>query len=150
MNVLSRRRVSSGQMRRWLERKGYESEDIETCLKRLTDWGYLDDRAFARDIIISIIRTCPAGRKWAYRELEKRLFEKKVAEDVIEEVYSGLAEEDIAYQAAIKYLKGRKPSSLKEYQRLARWLERRGFENETVFSVLSKLGHIDLEWQQPC
>jgi len=39
---------------------------------------------------------------------------------------------------------------LKEYRRLARWLERRGFENETVLLVLFKLGQTDLEWQQPC
>lgn len=135
LNVLSRKQVSTGQMRRLLSRKGYASDEIENCIAKLGEWRYLDDRSYAADLVLTMVGTCPFGRRRALFELKKRLFPADIVEAAVSEAYDTLDEEVLAHQAAAVYLRGKDESSLKVKERLTRWLLRRGFDFETANSV---------------
>ena len=138
LGVLSRRRVSTGQMRDSMRRKGYPEDEVENVLQKLTEWGYLDDRGYARDILRSMIAECPLGRRRARYELSKRLFDRDLVESVVNETFESASEAEMASLAARKYLNGKSsgPVREKERERLYRWLQRRGFGTESIYSVL--------------
>ena len=86
LNILSRRQVSTGQMRSMLSKKGFAPDDIQECIGKLEEWGYLDDVTLARNIVESMIRNNPCGKKRCLYELEKRQFEDW--QNLVEQVYS--------------------------------------------------------------
>ncbi|HHY44841.1 MAG TPA: regulatory protein RecX [Firmicutes bacterium] len=142
LGVLSRRRVSRGQMRESLRRKGYSDTEAETAIAKLVEWGYLDDKSYSREILRSMLAACPIGRRRAVFELTRKLFDKQLIEEAVDEVFAGLGEEELAALAARKYLSEKKSvlTTEKERERLARWLQRRGFGYEAISSALRTAG----------
>ncbi len=138
LRVLSRRRVTKAQLEESLKRKGAPDEEIQSCLERLSSWGYLDDRSYARDMLAESLSGCPVARRRAVYDLVKRGISKSLAEEAADEAYGDRSEGDLAQVAAEKYLSGRQCDSLtdQERERLARWLWRRGFDGEAIRSVL--------------
>jgi len=51
VRLLARRAHSRLELRRKLERRGYETEEVESAIGRLADLGYVDDAAFARGLV---------------------------------------------------------------------------------------------------
>lgn len=147
LRVLSRRQVSSGNMKQLLSRKGYNETDAESCVAKLKEWGYLDDQGYAKDVLHAMMGECPVGRRRAVFELRKRFLDRELTKEVVDEIYSGLSEEALAKEAARRYLKGRNAGSLKgkERERLAGWLLRRGFGYAAVRSALGDAGQGDPE-----
>ncbi len=147
LRVLSRRRVSSEGLRGLLSRKGFPAADSESCVAKLKEWGYLDDQGYARDVLRAVSSVCPVGKRRAAFELRKRAIDPELARKVMDETYEGVSEEVLASEAARKYLNGKDAGSLKEKERerLARWLQRRGFGYEAIRSALSSLGQGDPE-----
>lgn len=130
-----------------MSRKGFPDTESESCIAKLREWGYLDDQGYARDVLHAVSSECPVGRRRAAFELRKRSIDPELARAAVDETYEGLSEEVLAREAARKYLSGRKTGSLKEKERerLARWLQRRGFGYESIRSALSSLGQGDPE-----
>lgn len=147
LSVLSRRRVSTGNLKQLMSRKGFSEADAEECAAKLSEWGYLDDQGYAKDVLHAVMSDCPVGKRRAGFELRKRSIDGDLAASVLEEAFSGVAEEDLALKAARKYLGAKDAGSLtvSERQRLARWLERRGFGYEAIRSALRSAGQGDPE-----
>lgn len=147
LRVLSRRRVSTGRMKELLARKGFTEQESDQCVAKLTEWGYLDDQGYARDVLQAVSAPCPVGRRRALYELRKRMVDPDLARTVTTESYEGVSEEALAQEAARKYMGGRREGPLKdkERDRLARWLGRRGFGYESIRSALRALGPGDPE-----
>ncbi len=143
LNILSRRQVSTGQMQFMLSRKGFSSCGIKECINKLQEWGYLDDQALAENILDSMIRNVPYGKKRCYHELRKRRFDKDLAKALIYEVYSEIDERELAQTAAKHYVERKTKWTVKDKQRLARWLFRRGFSESTIWSVVRMFGQAD-------
>jgi regulatory protein len=124
--LLSHRAYTRLGMARKLAGRG-EPESAETVLDRLTESGYLDDRAFARDYIQSRVANHPSGR----RLLEMKLRGKGIAATVIREVLDEIkpeSEEEAAQELAKKkaaVLKNLEPSVRK--RRIFQFLLNRGF-----------------------
>ena len=142
LRILARRQVSSGQMKFMLSRKGFTSGEIDTCIEKLKEWGYLNDTVLAKNILDATIRNKPCGKKRCFYELRKRRFDKQLAETLIDEVYAELDERSLARTAARQYAKGKTQWTLKDTQRLARWLFRRGFTEATILSVVRTFGRV--------
>ena len=51
IGLLARRAHSRSELRRKLRMKGYEVEAVEAAIARLAELGYLDDQAFARELV---------------------------------------------------------------------------------------------------
>ncbi len=138
LRALARRRMTSGQMRNLLLKKGCNPEESEKCLGQLSSWGYVDDRSYVKEVLKYMLGDCPVGKRRAVYDLVKKGFDKDLAEEEATEAYKDLYEGDLARRAASKYLNGRRCGSLKdqERERLFRWLMRRGFETDAIYSVL--------------
>ena len=111
--LLSRRAYTRLGMARKLSGKG-EPENVETVLDRLTESGYLDDRAFAQNYIQSRIANHPSGR----RLLEMKLRAKGIPTTAIREVLDEIKPE--AEEAAAQDLAKKKAAVLKNLEPLAR------------------------------
>jgi len=136
LHILSRRQVSSGQMRFMLSQKKFPEEEIDDCVERLEQWGYINDRALAASILETMISRSPCGKKRCLYELEKRRFDSELAKELVDDLYAELDERTLAFSAAQQYAKGKSQMTSKDLQRLAGWLSRRGFTGETVYTVV--------------
>lgn len=143
LRVLARRRITVARLRSHLERRGYSSGEINECLNRLQEWGYLDDRSYARDWVEKVQAEAPMGRARLLWELEARGVPHAVADEVISALLAAVSERDLCEKAARDYLT--KPSRRTQGSNrsnpadLARYLLRRGFDDDTVFLVVSEL-----------
>lgn len=116
-----------------LKTKGYAKEVIESALKKAEDYGYIDDREFAK---------CFAASKKNKSRLEIReaLINKGIKREIIDEVLSGISNEDernIASALAEKYMKN-KPVDQKTLSNLYAFLARKGFGSEMISSIIRK------------
>ncbi len=147
LRVLSRRRVSTGKMKDLLARKGFDEPESVSCIEKLTEWGYLNDQEYAKDVLHDVSGPCPVGKRRALYELRKRMVDPALAQKVAAESYEGVSEESLAKEAVRKYLNGKREAPLheKDRDRLARWLERRGFGYESIRTALQDLGQGDPE-----
>ncbi len=125
-----------------MSRKGYPDDESETAIAKAVEWGYLDDESYCRDILLAMLNECPIGRRRAVFELRKRLFDEELIKRTVDEVFGAAAEEELAALAAKKYLSGKRSglTTEKERERLARWLQRRGFGAEDILSALRRAG----------
>lgn len=139
LSVLAHRRTSERQMEKILVRKGCSHGESRDCIDRLIEWGYLDDKEYARDIAKDMTKGVPYGKIRVVYELKKRLIPEDLADEVVQEVYSGLDEEDMVVRAGMKYMNGSETISKKRIHSLSRWLIRRGFESETVGKLVGRL-----------
>lgn len=81
LRTLSARTHSEFELQQKLSRKGYESEVVAEVLKRIKEYGYLDDYLFAKSLISSELNK-GSGKKI----VEYKLSEKGVSLDIIEEL----------------------------------------------------------------
>lgn len=147
LHFLGTRPRSRHEIEQRLRRSSVANAEVDATLERLSELGYVDDAAFARWWAEQRDRHAPRGR----RMLEAELRQRGIARDVIEEFREEHAaperapedqalpgsEEDRARDALERHLHGRPmPDDFKARQRLGMFLVRRGFEAETVRSVV--------------
>ena len=127
--LLSRRAYTRLGMARKLSASG-KAGNVETVLDRLTESGYLDDRAFAQNYIQSRFASHPSGR----RLLEMKLRAKGIPTTAIREVLDEIKPE--AEEAAAQDLAKKKAAILKNLEPIARkrrifqFLINRGFSSK--------------------
>lgn len=142
LRALSRRRMSVAKLRSHLQRKRYPAEEIEECLNRLEEWGYLDDLSYARDLVERTMTRAPVGIGRLLWELRTKGIPEAIAEEVASEVLSSVSERELCEKAARNYLASKRGTAGRNRRVLedtARYLMRRGFDDETVFLVVSEL-----------
>jgi regulatory protein len=137
---LGTRARSRMEIRRGLERKGYESEVIEEVLSELDRLDLVDDRQFTRDWVAA--RT--VGRPMGARRIAHELRQKGVASDLIEaaleERSAPEGELSLALtvgRQAMRRLRGQERPTAR--RKLAAALSRRGFSWGVVSAALAQL-----------
>jgi regulatory protein len=114
-----------------LEQRGFPAGEIAASLDRLSEQGYLDDRAVARGFVESRLSR-GEGRARLRAELLRRGAPEEAAEQALAEL---TAEDDLpaAREAAERWRRrgGRDPRAL------ARHLDRKGFSRRAIVAVLS-------------
>ncbi len=119
-----------------LRQRRYPDEEIEAALARLTEEGYLDDRATARVFVESRQGRASEGRA----RLRSELIKRGAPDDAVDAALAELTPEDdlpAAREAAESWRRkgGADPRAL------ARHLERKGFSRRAIVSVLN--GELD-------
>lgn len=142
--ILDRKNLSTKELERQLNIKGYSREDVDEAVDTLKERSYLDDRAFAR----SYAERAMQQGKGRVR-IESELALKGIPKDVAREILDGFAlnddavsEEDRAMGQALKLLRGKdpdQPPDEKTQSKIARKLASLGYSNRVVYSVLEKL-----------
>jgi soluble lytic murein transglycosylase-like protein len=134
LRALGRRPYAAAELQALLVRKGNPGAEVAAALDRLTQGGYLDDRAFAEQFA----RSRAQHRRWGPRRIASDLRARGVAEPTIaaalgrscEQLEPGrLLRELIAARGGI-------PADPRGYARLWRLALRRGFDSEQVRQAL--------------
>ena len=139
LGFLDYRPRSSAEVRKNLEKHGYETEVVEQVLERLGRSGLVNDDQFAQTWVDNRSEFRPRGRRMLSMELRQNGLDG----EAIESALSGLDEEELAYQAAHKYQRKLQDLPKPDFRRkLAGFLARRGFSYAVIEPVLQRV------WQE--
>ncbi len=138
LRLLDYRQRSKNEISRRLAQKGYEQDVIQEVLNQLERLGLLDDEQFSKQWVRSRLLNKPMGKRGLTWELRN----KGIPETFIEETLKNIDDHD-EFEAALNAAKrklNRKVSDVQaEKQRLASFLRRRGFNWDTISSVIEKI-----------
>lgn len=132
--LLTARRRTRRELEIHLERKRFSSEVISLVLERLEQYGYLDDKTFARIWVEQRLA------KRGLAKLKSELKAKGVEPELVSEIMTELepdAEYDAAMALALKKVQisgGHYP-----FPRMAGFLQRRGFSYEIIGRICRTL-----------
>ncbi len=141
MNRLNRRAMSRHDLDFKLKGLGYEQAVRESVLDKLTEMRFLDDEAYGRALIDATMRRKPAGPQL----LRQKLFQKGIDRSLIEKLVGDATDaQDLAPGAvdlARKKLRTMQRLDIQtRKRRLYGLLTRRGFNPDTISSVMAELG----------
>lgn len=129
LKLLSFKPRSIAEMRdRLLEKVWAEEAIVDQVITRLIELRYLDDEQFATNYASSRLTVRPLGRTRLRRDLQRKKIPDQVAEQTLNEIYAGEAEEELIDHAISKRLRLKgPPTSREEMKKLFDYLLRRGF-----------------------
>jgi regulatory protein len=134
--MLARRPHAVGEVRRRLARGGTAPEVIDRVVDRLVESGDLDDSAFAR----AWVENRSAFRPRSARMIRAELRQKGVGSEAIDGALAGTDEAEAAAVSAgraVRLWGNIEPEARR--RRLYAHLARRGFDHETIRSVVRSL-----------
>jgi regulatory protein len=124
------------QVQVYLSRSAVPDEIIQDVLARLKRAGLIDDAAYAQKWIENRSDFRPRSR----RALSRELWQKGVAEDTITAALENVDDDELAYQAAKKYLNKLHNLEWADFRkRMYGFLGRRGFSYDTCSSVTRRV-----------
>jgi regulatory protein len=142
LSTLSRRALSTDELRQRLARRAENTADIPDILHRLQDSRYLDDSRFAESFAQSRLDSQGHGRQRVLRDLRTRRVAPPVAEQVVKTIYDGTDEVTLIEEyLARKYRNRSLPALLQDPLQLAsayRKLRYAGFSSSTSIRVLKR------------
>jgi regulatory protein len=138
LHYLSYRPRSEEEIKRYLERKGLRSEQIEDILNRLVRANLVDDQEFARLWVENRETFRPRGRRALYAELRQKGVDRQTIEAAIDDV-----DEDAgavkAAESRVRRLAGLDRETF--HRRLLGFLQRRGFGYDVSRRVTERFWH---------
>jgi regulatory protein len=126
---LSYRPRSEGEIRQWLQRRGFVPEVVEKTIVKLREQNLSDDFAFARFWTENRLSFRPKSKRLIKRELRN----KRVAPEIIEQVTGDIDDEQIAYKLGSSRMPALARLEYPDfYRRLSSYLTYRGFGYEVI------------------
>lgn len=138
LDLISRRPRSRRELVDHLRRKGHTPEVVEMVLDELTTRGYVDDAAFARYWVENRQANRPRGGQALAAELRAKGVEREVITAAVETT----SDDEAATALALARRRAdnlREPDPRRFRQRLAGFLQRKGFRSEIVWSVVRRV-----------
>jgi len=118
---------------RLLEGRGATKAAVEAVIKRLREYGYLDDAKFAHSFASLRVQQRPIGRQRLQRDLWLKKIDKKTADAALDQVFEATPEAEMIDRAIAKRVRLRgKPKTRADAKKLFDHLLRQGFEFELV------------------
>jgi regulatory protein len=141
VGALARRMRSVAEMKRLLRPRVTPDAAgdalVEAVVRRLKDYNYLNDSAYAATFSASRKENEKLGRRRVVTELKARGVHGEVIEKAVGAAYQGVSEEKLARQfLARKRL--RKPSTQRDAARIFRAMARAGFSTGVIIGILKK------------
>jgi len=140
LDLLARRAHFSEELRRKLETRGFDHEEVDLVIARLTEERYLDDSAAAKGLVSGPLRRKGYGPMRVRMELVKRGLDEDLATEIVRTSFAE-GETQLARRMAERWLRrrggGREARS--EREALARHLARKGFSSGVILSLLDEL-----------
>ncbi|MEW9667709.1 RecX family transcriptional regulator [Ammoniphilus sp. 3BR4] len=141
MRFLSFRPRTSAEVKEYLQKKGFLSEDIDSAITFLLEKNYLDDQTYALQWVEERKRLKPRGRYLLRMELMQRGIEDNIADQAIQGHLSGREEKEMVIQWIEKKCKGVKYPNLYEMKKkLVPFLQRKGFPLEVIMEGIHAVG----------
>ena len=144
LRYLGYRMRTEREMQVYLQRRGYEQEEILEVLERLKECKYIDDTAFCEEYYEQKQAVRPMGKRRLIYDLQKKGIDAATIE-------SGLGaytpeEEQKACAAVATRLLQRKGTDAKSLASVSRSLAGRGFSYDTIKRVMSAYLEEAGEW----
>ena len=137
LRMLARRPYAIAEMRRALERKYPQNEQVAEAIARLRELGYLDDRKFAEQYAYSLAQNRAFGPHRLRRELKARLVNYQEIEAAVERAYQETPAPSILEQALAKKLRTlRLPLTRTKFHSLCQSLMRLGFNAGDIIKAV--------------
>lgn len=133
LDLLSRRPHFRRELAAKLEEREYDDDEIDDALDRLEERNMLDDRRTARDFVAHRLEREPLGRWRLLAELDRRGAPDDAAQEAVDALYPD-DDSELAAAAAARW--SRRRAGRPTPAALARHLERRGFTQRAIFTVL--------------
>ena len=132
MRLLVSKSRSERELRERLQREGYSEEETEAALEYVKSYGYVNDRRYAENYIMS------AGAKKSRAALRSFLADKGIAEELIEHALTEVPTDERDLIRELLYRKAGEPHKMeeKELRRVYGYLARRGFSAGDIRHVL--------------
>jgi len=141
VKLLAAKPRSVAEMRgRLAEKESATEEAIEYAIKKLSEYGYLNDEQFALSFAQARVRQKPVGRQRLARDLKNKKLDKELAEQTLEKVFAETPEADLIDEAIAKRVRLRgRPQTRQESKSLFDHLLRRGFSIDLVVNKVRAL-----------
>lgn len=139
LELLSNQSYSKSQMIYQLRQKGFGAEAIDMTLEDLEQLGHIKDEDFAKKWVTRRQRSKPKGKKMLEHELANHSIDKATVDRVLAGIYD-TEETEVALRVAQKQVKRYQslPPEVAK-RRLHGFLLRRGFDYETIQSVIERV-----------
>lgn len=139
LKYLGYRPRSEAEVRNRLRRRGFSGEVVDKTIAVLKERRLIDDMAFAQYWTDNRISFRPRSRRLIQLELRH----KGVATETVDRVVNNLDDANAAYKAGFKKARALSSLDYDEFRsRLSGYLRRRGFDYDTIGSVVTRL------WQE--
>ncbi len=127
---------SEKEVRDKLYQKGFHKNEVEFAVEKAKGYRYIDDEAYARTFL-TFNKTRYGSKKLAY----KLTVEKGVDKQLVDNLVADLIEEDFeierAGELAKKYIKQKKITEKKDYQKVGAFLYQKGFSWSVINKVMT-------------
>jgi regulatory protein len=142
VNLLARAARTERELRRRLSRPVWSTpalvDDVVSALKR---YGYVDDEDFARRFAERRAAGGRSGARLLRLELRaKGVEDREVIEEAVREAFERAPEADAIDALIARRTRGRPITDPDDLRRLRDFLLRRGFDPETVYERLRRIG----------
>ncbi len=138
LKLISARSYSEKQVAGKLIKKGFSTEDTGRAIKKLKEYGYLNDESLAERFIENGKNRLIGRIKLSY-ELYKKGFNKSLIDELIPRFYSDEEEHTVAFKAVGKKkisLMKHMENELKYKKKLYDFLQNRGFSSNIIEDIL--------------
>ena len=136
VRALARSDRTTAQIERLLAAKGASPPETRAAIKRLASLKYLDDAAFAARWVERRLARMPMGRARLQEELLATGCPEQIVQTTMRATYRKVSERNLAQQVIA--MAGRS-SSAQTLGRVARLLNQRGFDEDTIETVMGPL-----------
>jgi regulatory protein len=137
LRMLARRPYSLAEMRRALEKKYPDSNQVRKAIARLRELHYLDDKKFAEHYASSLVRHRAYGRQRIRRELKAKLVDYHQIEPALSQAFEEKNERDLLEQTLEKKVRTlRLPLTRAKLAALCQSLRRRGFGGDDIMKAV--------------
>lgn len=138
LRYLSRRDHASFELKQKLQKKEFETANIEMVIKEFAEKGWIDDSKFSSSFAIEKAELNRWGPKKIRAALYKKGLDKKSIETGLEYAFENLQPQKICVDLALKKKKrfAREKDPYKREQKIYRFLAGRGFHSEHIQKAL--------------
>ncbi len=138
MNYLSYRARTKKEVTDKLESKDYSQQSIEKVISKLVDYGYINDKEYAKTYTYEKFK----NKKLAGYRIKRELYFKGIDQDIIDDVVKIDSEDE--YNSALELAKKRissykKDDYNKKYRKLSSYLARRGYNFSIINDVIKEV-----------
>ena len=141
VRALARSDRTTAQIERLLAAKGASPSQIRATVRRLASLRYLDDAAFAVRWVDRRLARMPMGRARLQEELLATGCPEQIVLATVRATYRKVSEQDLAMKVVTT---AGRTSSTQTLGRIARLLNQRGFDEETIETVMGPLMREDI------
>ena len=136
VRALARSDRTTAQIEKLLAAKGATPSQVRGAVRRLISLQYLDDVAFASRWADRRLVRMPMGRARLQEELLATGCPEPIVHAILQDTYRKISERDLAMQVVTM---AGQTSSTRTRSRIARLLSQRGFDEDTIETVMGPL-----------